>query len=1105
MTRRLSLWWLLLLLVPGAAGLARLRFDVEVLNLLPANLPVVAGLKLHQRHFAGASELILTIHSRDAETAEAAARGLALALRAQTNLVSRALWQPPWRERPEEMAELLALTWLNQRPEAFAQLADRLAADKLGAAVEATRNQLATSLSPETIARLSYDPFGFSILTETVAAQAGGFGQGEGLFASGDGVFRLVFLKPAATLGLYRDCAVWLGRVRQVVEETRLAEGIPADVRVGYTGAPAFIAEISSGMERDLTRSATGTLLIVAVLFWAVHRRFVPLVWLTVMLLLVLAAILVLGGLIYGTLNVVSLGFAAILIGLAVDYAVVLYQASLDHSQASAADLRRRCTPAIAWSAVTTAGAFLMLNFAALPGLAQLGTLVALGILLAAVVMLFAFPPVAVKWRVTNARPCASAAPAAAGSGQTSRSGKWVWVFTFGVLVTAAAVLWYRPPAIDHSTEALNPTDSPAYTAMKEIESRFADTGEPLWVLVSGRDETEVGRRMETLEQRVRLPEVRQWLGTVTFPTALWPRPDRQRANRVTAMELIGRRDLFRATVTSAGFNEEAFQLADAILTHWEQTDPAIGALWPKREAGQWLLEKVAARTDSGWLALGIAQPVTNSVAAYTGAVSVMGDTLAENGAQLAGWSVLGEALLVHAEKRLPGLVVAMLVLVGVCLWLAFRDLREVLLSFAAMGMAFLMLLTLMSLLGWSWNLMNLMAAPLLLGASVDYTIHTQLALRGNGGNIAAFRRTTGRALLLAAATTIVGFASLAWAGNAGLASLGRLCAAGLACAFIVSVGLLPVWWRMVKPAAVGVTSPRKPSSLYRREIWWLGLWLGRVLPPRLCNALARALGWFYWRLQPQRRRVVIENLLPACHEDRSLAERAARQVFQEFAIKVADLWRFESGAPVDRELRSWSGWESFEAAQARGRGVLLVIPHLGNWEFGSPFLAARGVKLTVLTQAEPGNGFTVLRQKSRARWGIETIVVGEDAFAFVEIIKRLQNGATVALLVDRPPPSSAVTVQLFGRPFHASIAAAELARTTGCAIVPGYVLREPGGYAAHILPEIAYDRAAIGDRAARIRLTQEILRAFEPVIRQHVTQWYHFVPIWPEQPETRR
>jgi lauroyl/myristoyl acyltransferase len=48
------------------------------------------------------------------------------------------------------------------------------------------------------------------------------------------------------------------------------------------------------------------------------------------------------------------------------------------------------------------------------------------------------------------------------------------------------------------------------------------------------------------------------------------------------------------------------------------------------------------------------------------------------------------------------------------------------------------------------------------------------------------------------------------------------------------------------------------------------------------------------------------------------------------------------------------------------------------------------------------------------------------------------------------------------------------------------------------MLPEIKYDREAVGNRDARIELTQQILRAFEPIIRQHMTQWFHFVPLWP-------
>jgi KDO2-lipid IV(A) lauroyltransferase len=180
------------------------------------------------------------------------------------------------------------------------------------------------------------------------------------------------------------------------------------------------------------------------------------------------------------------------------------------------------------------------------------------------------------------------------------------------------------------------------------------------------------------------------------------------------------------------------------------------------------------------------------------------------------------------------------------------------------------------------------------------------------------------------------------------------------------------------------------------------------------------------------------------------------------------------------------------------------VTTHLGNWEFGGPLLIERGIKLHVVTLTEPGQGFTQLRQQFRARWGIETLVIGDDTFAVVEVIKRLQDGATVALLVDRPPPSSAVTVKLFGRPFRASVAAAELARASGCAVVPVVLPRTPAGYIAHVMPELRYDRAALGKREYREEFTAEMMRAFEPAIRQYLTQWYHFVPIWPDSASPR-
>jgi lauroyl/myristoyl acyltransferase len=82
---------------------------------------------------------------------------------------------------------------------------------------------------------------------------------------------------------------------------------------------------------------------------------------------------------------------------------------------------------------------------------------------------------------------------------------------------------------------------------------------------------------------------------------------------------------------------------------------------------------------------------------------------------------------------------------------------------------------------------------------------------------------------------------------------------------------------------------------------------------------------------------------------------------------------------------------------------------------------------------------------------------------------------------------------------FEAPLAAAELARASGCALIGVTIVRRRDGYAVKVLPEFAYDRRALGDREARRKLTQQILRAFEPQIRQDIDQWYQFVPIWPK------
>ncbi|HZV35525.1 MAG TPA: MMPL family transporter [Verrucomicrobiae bacterium] len=1110
MRRKYWFWAGAIFILLVIAGLARLRFDTDVLDLLPNDLPVVQGLQIYQRYFTDSRELIITIRADDATEAESAARTLATELRKQTNLVTSVIWEPAWLEQPAQAAELIAYLWLNQPPKEFAQLTNRLSGTNIAATLAEARDQLATSFSPMDLARRAYDPYNLMSLPENVSGgTAATFGQGQNLFASADGTFRILFVKAKPDVANYEVCIVWLKALKAIVQGIRVHGKIPPQVQLGYTGGPAFVAEISSGMQHDMFASIGLTSVIIAILFWFFHRRWIPMLWLLVLLAIILSCTLAFGGLLFGAVNVVSLGFAGILLGLAVDYGVVHYQEAIASPNAIIPEIRRAIGPSIFWAAVTTISAFLVLNLGGLPGLAQLGSLVALGVMLSALVMLFAFLPPLFRDRMKKRLEQIAAGKSDQTSRHeneqpdqlsTSRIGFVLGITALFVFGSALVLLIGGIPVLDHSANALRPRNSPAYAALDAMKANLTGNREPLWLISRARDEMEISKRLEAIQPMLEKAVSNHVIASFTLPTPLWPRVDYQSENRRALPALLAERGKLSSGATEAGFSTNALVMMNGIFNSWQGALSQQGVFWPTNEMSRWIVEKVAAHPPGEVIASGFLFPDRKHPADLK-SLSLLSQNLASHGFILSGWELLGSALLQRVQQNLWKVLLPMVTLVLLSLWLAFRRAQEICLSLAVLCLSGLCLLTLMRLAGWSWNLLNLMALPLMLGSGVDYSIFMQLALRRHHGNTAAAHHSVGRALLLCGGTAVAGFGSLSLSTNAGMASLGEVCAVGIGGNMLISVYLLPLWWRKFAGSSINrAHTSMRPSSLYCSGFWHLGLWLARNLSPKMSARISRLLAALYWRFAGHRREIIVENFMPAFNGERKPAEQTGRKMLEQFALKVADLWRYESGLPVDHLFGEWTGWDYFKKAQSEKRGILLLTPHLGNWEFGGPLLTQRGVHLQVITLAEPGSGFTELRQRSRARWDIDTLVIGEDPFAFVEIIRRLEAGATVALLVDRPPATSRVKVELFGRPFYASIAAAELARASGCVLLPVYLPHTEHGYAAHILPMVPYDRAALRQRDARLKLTQDIIRAFEQPIREHLDQWYHFVPVWPKE-----
>ncbi len=196
------------------------------------------------------------------------------------------------------------------------------------------------------------------------------------------------------------------------------------------------------------------------------------------------------------------------------------------------------------------------MNFGGLPGLAQLGSLVGIGVALSAFVMIFAFLPPLFPNRMQpqENRAVAETEIKSAAPLNPLRT-KIVFAVTAILILFCAAILFSGLPKMDASADALQPRDSQAYATLDAIKTNLGQKREPLWLVISGRDENEVAQKLDAVSNRF-------W--KMPFPTKRSPVFNRQmrfgRArifkmqNRAVAQQLISERAAFHAAAADKWF-----------------------------------------------------------------------------------------------------------------------------------------------------------------------------------------------------------------------------------------------------------------------------------------------------------------------------------------------------------------------------------------------------------------------------------------------------------------------------------------------------------------------------------------------------------------------
>jgi len=293
------------------------------------------------------------------------------------------------------------------------------------------------------------------------------------------------------------------------------------------------------------------------------------------------------------------------------------------------------------------------------------------------------------------------------------------------------------------------------------------------------------------------------------------------------------------------------------------------------------------------------------------------------------------------------------------------------------------------------------------------------------------------------------------------------------------------VWGRA--PGSAVPLSPPEATLAMIRVAYSAAAVLARLLPRSAGYGLARAAAAVFWSASPARRRAVRANLAQVAPElPAAERERLAHRMFRTFAESLVDTWR--DAAPDGEGTITIEGVELLQDAIAAGHGVLLWSAHLGNWELAAGALARGGFEVSALARAHANPGVEEFFDARRRKAGVHVVARCPGAR---EARRVLRAHGLLALLGDRRFGALGRAVPFFGRPARLPAAPLALARRTGAALIPGFVVRTgPGKYRIQLEPPVtARGHGALVALAATL----------ERYVRAHPEQWFVFEPMWDE------
>lgn len=289
---------------------------------------------------------------------------------------------------------------------------------------------------------------------------------------------------------------------------------------------------------------------------------------------------------------------------------------------------------------------------------------------------------------------------------------------------------------------------------------------------------------------------------------------------------------------------------------------------------------------------------------------------------------------------------------------------------------------------------------------------------------------------------------------------------------------------------------------------------IARAVPERWSNRLASSAGAMQARLAKKKRYQVEKNLSritgepPDSEHVQQLVVEAyrsyARYWLETFSLVLRDRDYFLERFHCPTE-------DMVDKVLARGKGAIVVVGHLGNWDAAGAWVGARGNRLvTIAEMLKPRRMFDFFLEH-RARLGMK--IYPAQAGVTRDLVREIEEGAVVAILGDRDLKGTGPEVTLFGEPVTLPAGPASIALRAGVPLlVAGVwgVKRADGlpGWEAEISEPIElpddYEPGKI-TREQILELTAKYAPVLEGYIARRPEEWHVFQPFWPADKRSKR